>query len=125
MKIEKSLSKGEWSIMNICWKKGKSTARVIFDESIKKKRREYQTVKTMLDRLEVKGFLKREKFGPLWLYEPTISRAKALTNAIDFFVDNVLDNTLTPLFAHFVNKEKLSADEIKALEKLIEKSKKE
>ena len=122
---KKNLSKTEWSIMKICWNKGKSTARTICDESYKEKKRSYQTIKTMLDRLVNKGYLKREKFGPLWLYEPTISRSKALTNAIDNFVDTVLDNTLTPLFSHFVKKEKLSLEEIKALDKLIKKSKEE
>ena len=46
MKKDKdSLSKTEWTIMNICWKKGKSSARVIYDESLKKKERGYETIK--------------------------------------------------------------------------------
>ena len=121
----KALSKTEWSLMKICWDHGKSTARVSFEESLKQKTRGYQTVKTMLDRLVKKGYLRREKFGPLWLYEPTVPRAKVTTSAIDDFVDTVLDNTFAPLFAHFAKKENLTSEEIESLRKLIEEKEKE
>ena len=122
---KESLSKTEWSIMKICWEKGESTARTIYEESLKEKKREYSSVKTMLDRIVNKGYLKRKKFGPLWIYEPTVSRPKVLAQAIDNFVDTVLDNALTPLFTHFLKKEKLSPEDIEALEQLIKKSKEE
>ncbi|MFC1573965.1 BlaI/MecI/CopY family transcriptional regulator, partial [Candidatus Latescibacterota bacterium] len=66
-KKRNELSKTEWSLMNICWKKGKVSAREIYEETLKEKQRGYQTVKTMLDRMVGKGFLEREKFGPIWL----------------------------------------------------------
>ena len=120
---KKSLTKTEWSIMKICWEKGEVTARTIYDESLKEKTRGYQSVKTMLDRLVNKGYLNRKKFGPIWLYKPTVSRAKVLGSAIDSFVNTVLDNTFTPLLAHFAKKENLSHEEIEALKKLIKKKK--
>ena len=120
---KKSLTKTEWSIMKICWEKGEATARTIYDESLKQKTRGYQSVKTMLDRLVGKGYLNRKKFGPIWLYKPTVARAKVLGSAIDSFVNTVLDNTFTPLLAHFAKKENLSPEEIEALKKLIKKKK--
>jgi len=120
---KKSLTKTEWSIMKICWEKGEATARTIYDESLKDKTRGYQSVKTMLDRLVKKGYLNRKKFGPIWLYKPTVARAKVLGSAIDSFVNTVLDNTFTPLLAHFAKKENLSPEEIGALKKLIKKKK--
>jgi len=120
---KKSLTKTEWSIMKICWEKGEATARTIYDESLKEKTRGYQSVKTMLDRLVDKGYLNRKKFGPIWLYKPTVARAKVLGSAIDSFVNTVLDNTFTPLLAHFAKKENLSPEEIEALKKLIKKKK--
>ena len=117
------LSKAEWAIMNICWRKGESTARVIYEESLREKKREYQTVKTMLDRIAEKGYLHRRKLGPLSLFEPAISKAKARARAIDAFVAGVLDNTIAPLFSHFVKQEKISQEEIEELEKLIQQSK--
>ncbi|MFA6471458.1 MAG: BlaI/MecI/CopY family transcriptional regulator [Candidatus Latescibacterota bacterium] len=116
------LSKTEWNIMNICWKKGRVSARVIYEETLLQKQRGYQTVKTMLDRLVEKGYLRREKFGPIWLYAPTIARSAVMAREIETFVGTVLDNTLTPLFVHFARKEKLSREELDELRKLIEEN---
>ena len=114
------LSKTEWSLMNICWKKGQVSAREIYEETLRDKKRGYQTVKTMLDRMVVKGYLAREKFGPIWLYKPTVSRKQTLGREIESFVNTVLDKTFAPLFAHLAEKEQLSREEIDALKKLIE-----
>ncbi|MHB9029493.1 MAG: BlaI/MecI/CopY family transcriptional regulator [Candidatus Latescibacterota bacterium] len=119
------LSKTEWSIMNICWRQGRSSARIVYEETLKEKSRGYQTVKTMLDRLVEKGYLRREKFGPIWLYEPTVSRSAVLAREIESFVATVLDNTLAPIFVHFAKKETLSDEELDELRKLIEKKEEE
>jgi len=114
------LSRTEWQLMNICWKKGRVSARVIYEETLRDKERGYQTVKTMLDRLVEKTYLKREKFGPIWLYEPTVPRAMVAAREIESFVGTVLDHTVAPLFVYFTGREKLSAEELAALRKLVE-----
>ena len=114
------LGRTEWLIMKICWKKGKSSAKVVYEESLKEKKRSYGTVKTTLDRLSKKGFLEREKFGPIWLYKPAVSKAKVLAREIESFVNTVLDKTFAPLVVHLAEKENLSDEEINALKKLIE-----
>ena len=119
-KIKRDLSRTEWSLMKICWDRGQTSAREIYEVTLREKTRGYQTVKTMLDRLVVKGYLEREKFGPIWLYSPAISRAQVIAREIDTFIDTVLDNTFAPLFARLAEKEKLSREEIEALKKLIE-----
>jgi BlaI family penicillinase repressor len=118
-----ALSKTEWSIMNICWRQGRSSARVVYEETLKDKSRGYQTVKTMLDRLVEKGYLRREKFGPIWLYEPTVSRSVMLAREIESFVGTVLDHAVSPLFAYFVKNENISPEELKELRKLVEEKK--
>ncbi len=114
------LSRTEWNIMNICWKKGQASARVIFEETLREKKRSYQTVKTMLDRLVEKAYLRREKFGPIWLYRPSVARASIISREIENFVGTVLDHTLAPIFVHFAKKEKLSDEELDELRRLIE-----
>ena len=115
----RSLTPVEWSLMNICWEKGQSSARDIWEASLAEKKRGYQTVKTMLDRLAVKGFLAREKFGPIWLYTPAVARKSFVRRELDRFIGTVLDNSVAPLFARFAEKEQLSDDDIEKLKKLI------
>lgn len=113
------LSKAEWLIMNECWRRGRSTARQIFDQTPRRRSWSYQTVKTMLDRLTAKGYLKREKLGPLCLYEPAVVRAGVVSRSIESFRETVLGTTLAPLFAHLAG-ERLSEDEIASLRRLID-----
>ena len=118
------LSKAEWLVMKACWERKNSTARDIHEAVGPHREWEYQTVKTMLDRLVDKGYLRREKVGPISVFSPGVPRAKALRRAIDGFVETVLANQLTPLFAHLAGGEKLSAEEVAALKKLVEENEK-
>ena len=117
---ESELTRAEWLIMKCCWSKGKCTAREVYEEALKQKAWQYQTVKTMLDRLLQKGYVQMEKIGPICLYKPAISQTKVLTRAMDTFIGTVLDGTLTPIFAHLAKGRKLNEDEIEALKKLID-----
>ena len=114
------LSKSEWIVMNACWDLGKSTARQVYEHVAAQKKWDYQTVKTMLDRIAEKGYLNREKLGPLCLFAPAVPRRKAVTRAIENFADTVLGNAVAPLFAHFANARKLTDEDLAALKKLIE-----
>lgn len=115
------LSKSEWLVMNLCWEKGKSTARQIYEAALEKKTWSYQTAKTLLDRLVVKGYLKCEKLGPLCLFEPAIPRDKVVGKSIETFWDTVLGNTFAPLFAHLAKGRRLSREELDSLKKLVAK----
>jgi len=76
----------------------------------------------MLDRLVEKRFLSREKFGPVWIYQPAIPREKILSTALDTFMDVVLENRLLPVLSYFSGKERLSSEEVKALKKIIKEN---
>lgn len=119
------LSRTEWLVMNICWERGKATARQIHEQTPSERSWNYQTVKTMLDRLVAKGYLRREKLGPLCLFEPAVPRAKVVTRSIDAFRDTVLGNTLAPMFAHLAKGRKLGKDELASLKRLIEEQERE
>lgn len=115
-----ALSQAEWLLMKICWGQDKSTARQVYEEARKQRKWEYQTVKTMLDRLAGKGYLRKEKLGPLCLYQSKVPQSKTTAKAIENFVDTVLDNTFAPLFAHLAKGKKLSDEEIASLREIIE-----
>ncbi len=116
------LSRAEWLVMKACWDQKKATARNIHVAVASRRRWEYQTVKTMLDRLTDKGYLRREKVGPISVFTAAVPRTKVLRRAIDSFVETVLGSQLAPLFAHLTGREKLSEDELAALKKLIKEN---
>lgn len=114
------LTKAEWLIMKCCWNKGKCTAREVHEDVLARKSWRYQTVKTMLDRLEQKGYLKLSKVGPICLFEPAVPQARVMGRALDTFVGTVLDGALAPVFAHLAKGKKLAPADIESLKRLVE-----
>jgi BlaI family penicillinase repressor len=108
--------------MNLCWKLRKATARQIYEASLKHQERDYQTVKTLLDRITGKGYLKMEKLGPLCIYSPAVSRASAVAGAVEDFVATVLDNSVAPLFQHFAKNETIEEQELEILRDMLRKA---
>jgi BlaI family transcriptional regulator, penicillinase repressor len=122
VKRSRKLSPAEWKVMNLCWKLRKATARQIYEESLKDQKRDYQTVKTLLDRITGKGYLRMEKLGPLCIYLPSVSRASVVAGAVETFVATVLDNSVAPLFQHLAKNEEISEQEVEALRDLLRKA---
>ena len=75
-------------------------------------RRDYRTVKTLLDRIAKKGFLRIEKLGRLSLFVPTVTRRRAFAEVTAVFVDDVLKRSVTPLYLHLAERDDLSPEEI-------------
>ena len=121
-KRSRKLSPAEWKVMNLCWKLRKATARQIYEASLQDQKRDYQTVKTLLDRITAKGYLKMEKLGPLCIFSPMASRASVVAGAVEDFVETVLDNSVAPLYQHLAKNEEISEEELEALRELLRKA---
>ena len=119
---QRKLSPAEWKIMNFCWRLRKATARQIYEASLQDQERDYQTVKTLLDRIVGKGYLKMEKLGPLCIYSPAFSRTNLVAAAVEDFVTTVLDNSVAPLFQHLAKNETIDEREIQTLKELLKKA---
>ena len=61
----------------------------------------------------------REKFGPIWLYEPVISKNETIKHAIEKFIHTVLEGVTGPLLLHFVKNVK-NTDELKQLRIIVD-----
>jgi BlaI family penicillinase repressor len=118
----RKLSPAEWKVMNLCWKLRIATARQVYESSSHNQERDYQTVKTLLDRIAAKGYLKMEKLGPLCIFSPAVSRASIVAGAVEDFVSTVLDNSVAPLFQHLANTENIDEQELEAIRDLLRKS---
>ena len=115
------LSKSEWLVMNRVWAHRKTTAREVTLDLATETDWSYNTVKTMLVRLVEKGWAKEHKVGGTCFYRPAVPRPKAIKEALDDLVDRVLDGAFEPLVAYLGKTDRLSQEDLKALEKLIQK----
>lgn len=108
----------DWELMKVCWDQRKTTVKDVHEETLRVNKRNYQSTKTMMDRLAVKGFLKKERFGPIWIYKPTLSRVDATNKAIDNFINIVLDGSYDAIFEHFLKSTDKDSKEYKDLKKM-------
>jgi predicted transcriptional regulator len=119
---KRPLSPTEWTIMQHCWKLGRATARQIYEASDGS--RDYRTIKTFLDRIADKGFLRIEKLGRLSLYVPAVARQRAVSDVVARFVDKVLERSVTPLYLHLAERDDLSPEEIVFFRQQLEREEK-
>jgi BlaI family transcriptional regulator, penicillinase repressor len=117
------LSKAEYDILRVLWKDGKLNVREVHDQLRDVYHWAYTTTKTMMDRMTVKGLLRREEFHGVFLYEPLITRPAGLAKFIEFFADRVLEMDAGSVVSLFARSKAISPEEIRELEKLLKDKK--
>jgi BlaI family penicillinase repressor len=81
----------------------------------------YSTIKTIVDRLEDKGAIRRvDNEGKTIIYSATVSRERVRKPLVDSFVKRMFGEDRRPLFAQLLREEKLSEDEIDFLRQLVD-----
>ena len=117
-------SRLELEVLHALWSIGTGSIREIQEAMPEKERPEYTTVQTIVYRLEEKGAVRRaKKIGNAHVFEPLVSRQSTLGTLIDDFID-VLGGSPAPLLSHLVESKKLSAADLKQMEKLLEQHRK-
>lgn len=120
--VMKRLSPREEEVMKILWKLEKAFAKEIQEELPEELH--YNTVSTMIRKLEVKGFIDHENFGNIHRYFPKISKKEYRK----FYMKNVsqflFGDSYKSMVSFFAKEEKISAEELKEIIKLIEETKK-
>lgn len=116
-----SISNAEWEIMKIFWDKGPMAARDVFTSLPENHGWAYKTVKTLLSRLVAKGALDFQQIGNSYLYRPAVSRVQLTQKEVKGFVDRVLDGSLSPVLAHFIQETDLTNEELARLRGLLDR----
>lgn len=120
MKTVPRISETEWELMKIIWAESPCTAGEIIaaltraDSSWHPK-----TVKAFLNRLVRKGALGFKKEGRAYLYRPLVKEQDCVAAVSESFLDRVFGGSLQPMLAHFVERKKLSEEDIRELRRLL------
>lgn len=120
------LSDFELEVMQILWRLGESSAPDIHKEIEQCRDVAYSTVKTIIDRLEKKGALKRtSQKGRTIFFEASIDKTQHRKPLIKDFINRVFLGKSKPLVAHILEEEELSKEDIQYLEAILKERKKE
>ena len=83
------------------------------------------TLLVQLERLEAKGWIKRDRAEHAHVFRAAKQRQEGLRHATREFLDRFFGGTLTPLLAHCVEEQSLSKSEIKELRALLDTAEKQ
>lgn len=112
----------EWEVMKVIWEGKPMAARDVFAALPKGHGWAIKTVKTLLSRLVAKGALQYEEVGNSYLYRAACTRDEITREEVRGFVARVLEGSLQPVLAHFVEERDLSREEIQQLQDLLNKA---
>ncbi|MHC4517186.1 MAG: BlaI/MecI/CopY family transcriptional regulator [Planctomycetota bacterium] len=113
----------EWAILQVVWEREPCAAPTVQEALEKDRGWAYTTVKTMMDRMAKKGLLKAERIRNLYLYRSAITRAQAQRGEILRTVKRAFDGALTPMMQFLIENEKLSDEDYRHLERLLQNRK--
>lgn len=115
------VSETELAILEVLWKLGEATIRQI-DERLydSPTTATYATVQKLLERLEAKGCVSRDRSGFAHLFRATVDRRTLIDQRLQEVADKLCGGSLTPLITHLVDGKQLSARDRQALKKWME-----
>src|SRR5579859_72843 len=114
------ISGAESVVMEALWAKAPLAAEEISAEVAGPQGWTEATVKTLINRLLKKHAVAATRDGRRYLYRPLIARADYVGAESQGLLDRLFDGRLAPLVSHFSENQKLTAEDVAELKRLIE-----
>jgi BlaI family transcriptional regulator, penicillinase repressor len=119
--VAPKLSKLEFQIMEVPWERGESSIREILDSLPAEGRPAYNTIQTVVYRMEPKGVVRRiKKVGNFHIFAASISRDAAQRRLIEELLA-LFGVRSQPVMAHLVDAGKVSLEDVKEAERALRK----
>lgn len=116
----RDVSDAELAVLHVLWDRKQATIRQITDVLYPGgTNSHYATVQKLLERLEGKGFVDRDRGGAVHVFTPTVDRDTLLGRRLQAVAESLCDGSFTPLLTHLVRSQ-LSEQERNQLRALID-----
>jgi BlaI family penicillinase repressor len=122
MKKTPRISEAEWEVMKVLWKKSPKTANEVVKVLSKKTSWKRETIRTLINRLVQKKAVGFEKKGRQYNYFPLATEAECIKEETRSFLKRVHGGSIEPMLTSFVEEEKLSADKIARLRRILDEA---
>ncbi len=111
----KNLSALEQLIMDFLWERGPATAEACREGLADRHPLKDSTIRTLLRRLEAKGYLRHEVDGRTFLYRPLERPQKVAAHAVKQIIDRLCGGSVEELLVGMVDHEVLDRKELQHL----------
>jgi predicted transcriptional regulator len=113
----------ELRLLQALWEGGTATIRQLADRLYPGGgTAEYATVQKLLDRLEGKGFVRKDRAQPAHLFTAVVGREELIGRRLRDVAEQLCGGSLTPLLTHLVRGRRLSEQERRELRELIDRA---
>ena len=116
----RDVTETELAVLQVLWSLGPATVRQVVDQIYPEGGPSAPpTVQKLMERLESKGFVTRDRSGGVQTFAATVNRAAIVSARLRSVAEELCDGSLTSLFTHLVQTESLSKSDRKALRALV------
>lgn len=116
------LTPKEEELMHIIWELKRPLIRDIHDH-IPEPKPHYNTVATVIKKLEEKGMVRCHKIGSIKQYEALVSKETYQEQILENAAEKFFDNSFSDMVSYFAKTEKVSPEELEEILKMINKKK--
>ena len=115
------ITDAELAVLQVLWDRGRETIRELTNSLYPAGTGvHYATVQKLLERLEAKKFVKRDRAAWPHQFEPLIGRDDLISRRLQLTADKLCEGALAPLLTNLVKATQLSAEERQSLRALLD-----
>ena len=119
----RDITESELAVLRILWDRGLATIRqvteILYPDG---GAAQYATVQKLLDRMEAKVFVRRDRSLFVHRFAPVLDRDELIGRRLRSLAETLCDGSLTPLLTHLAKAGDLTEDDRRALRVIIEEA---
>jgi BlaI family transcriptional regulator, penicillinase repressor len=114
------LANAELAVMELLWEQPVMTARLLREQLYPHSNKaQHGTVQRLLQRLEDKGYIRRDRSLSVHRFSAIISRRTYAGTQLESLADKLSGGSLAPLITHLMEEKKITRAEIKRLRQIL------
>jgi predicted transcriptional regulator len=117
-----SVSGTELDVLKALWEQGPATVRALHGVLQRQGRRwAYNTVLTLLQRLEAKGYVASDKRGVAHVFRAAVTRDRLLRRRLQDLANQLCEGAASPLVRALVEGHRFTEEEIESFRRLLDR----
>src|SRR5438105_10365294 len=101
--LPSNITEAEWAVVQLLWDEGPATVRqltyVLYPRGGPS---EYATVHKLLERLEDKGYVRRNRGSGVYLFRAAVERDDVIGRQLEALMDKMCGGSLQPLLSNLI-----------------------
>jgi predicted transcriptional regulator len=119
----RDITESELAVLRLLWERGASTIRQVTEVLYPGGgAAQYATVQKLLDRMEAKGYVRRDRTLYVHLFTAVLDRDELIGRRLRSLAEMLCDGSLTPLLTHLARAKDLTEEDRLALRAIIEEA---